>query len=196
MPPLPDGHHGVIEFTGHAFVLTDRGRAEVMAQGAGGFGESSHPDVVRWLAGDDRTIGHHDAVLVARGTGGGSLPARDDLESHPRVQRSHRYRQDVRVHGDAAGFLTLGKGLVDRTEIAVQLFDGTPPAGGTGRRLIREGLALVDAGSLLWAQVAPGNAVSLRAFLACGFVPIGAETLLIRRASDPEGRMGRHAIGT
>ena len=27
----------------------------------------------------------------------------------------------------------------------------------------------------MWAQVAPGNAASLRAFLAAGFVPVGSE---------------------
>jgi hypothetical protein len=30
----------------------------------------------------------------------------------------------------------------------------------------------------VWAQVSPGNAQSLRAFLACGFVPIGSEVLI------------------
>jgi hypothetical protein len=30
----------------------------------------------------------------------------------------------------------------------------------------------------LWAQIAPGNAASVRAFLAAGYVPVGAEALL------------------
>jgi RimJ/RimL family protein N-acetyltransferase len=38
---------------------------------------------------------------------------------------------------------------------------------------------MVPAGELIWAQVAPGNAASLRAFLAAGFTAIGAETLIL-----------------
>ncbi|NUR85978.1 MAG: GNAT family N-acetyltransferase, partial [Nonomuraea sp.] len=36
----------------------------------------------------------------------------------------------------------------------------------------------------LWAQVAPGNAASVRAFLAAGYVPIGAEALLVRPGQE------------
>ena len=45
--------------------------------------------------------------------------------------------------------------------------------------MIGEGLGLVPAGDLVWAQVAPGNAASLRAFLTCGFFPIGSEVLIV-----------------
>jgi hypothetical protein len=31
----------------------------------------------------------------------------------------------------------------------------------------------------IWAQVAPGNAASVRAFLAAGYRPVGAEALLV-----------------
>jgi RimJ/RimL family protein N-acetyltransferase len=83
------------------------------------------------------------------------------------------------LFGDEAGFVTLGRGLVGRMEISVELLAPAAHGGGAGRRLIRAGLALVPAGSLVWGQVAPGNAASLRAFLSCGFVPIGAETLIL-----------------
>ena len=36
----------------------------------------------------------------------------------------------------------------------------------------------VPEGTPLWAQIAPGNAASVRAFLAAGFRPVGAEALL------------------
>jgi hypothetical protein len=39
---------------------------------------------------------------------------------------------------------------------------------------------LVPGGQPLWAQIAPGNAASVRAFLAAGFLPVGAEALLSR----------------
>jgi hypothetical protein len=33
--------------------------------------------------------------------------------------------------------------------------------------------------SAVWAQVTPGNAASVRAFLAAGYRPVGAEALLV-----------------
>ncbi len=149
----------------------------MLAHGADGYGGASQPDVLRWLAGPDGWIGSHDAVLTARGTGGGRLAERDDLEDHPRVVRSRRHRRDVDVYGDETGLVTIGRGLVDRMEVSVEVFTDAPA--GAGRRLIAEALGLIPAGEIVFAQVAPGNAASLRAFLSCGFVPIGAETLLL-----------------
>jgi hypothetical protein len=175
--PMAGDHHAVVEFTGHSFVLTDRDGADVLARGADGFGGASHPDLLRWLAGPDGWIGSHDAVLAARGIGGGRLTVRDDLDDHPRVVRSRDHRRDVAVYGDETGLVTIGRGLVDRLEVSVEVFDGA--RAGAGRRLIAEALELVPAGEIVFAQVAPGNAASLRAFLSCGFAPIGAETLLL-----------------
>ena len=47
---------------------------------------------------------------------------------------------------------------------------------------------LVPAGEPLWAQVAPGNAASMRSTLAAGFVPVGAEVLFAPRAAVEAGR--------
>lgn len=82
------------------------------------------------------------------------------------------------MYGDDLGLLTLGRGLVGRLELSVELYSADLHSRGDGRRLIAAGLALVPDGRLVWAQVAPGNASSLRAFLSCGFAPIGAETLI------------------
>jgi len=49
---------------------------------------------------------------------------------------------------------------------------------GFGRELIDEARRLVPAGEPVFAAVAPGNARSLRAFLASGFVPLGSEVIL------------------
>lgn len=187
MAPERSGHHAIVEFTGHAVVLTDRDRRELDDRGADGFGGVNQPDLLRWLAGPDGWVGSHDIVLVARGVAGGipggTLPARTDLDDHPRVIRSYEHRIGVRVFGNESGVVTLGFGLVGRLEMSVQLFSGVREPG-AGRRLIALALALVDADQPVFAQVAPGNAASLRAFLACGFVPIGAETLLSPRGSD------------
>ena len=82
------------------------------------------------------------------------------------------------VLGDEQGLVTLGTGLVGRLELSVELLAAATPGTGAGRRLIEAGLAWVPAGAPVWAQVAPGNAASMRAFLHAGFVPIGAEVLL------------------
>lgn len=177
-PPDESGTVACVEFTGHSVVLTDRDHDDVMAHGADGYGGATHPDLLRWLAGPTGTIGCHDAVLVAPGTGGGSLPARDDLEHHPRVARARRHRRDVRVHGDEFGLVTIGVGLVGRWEVSVELFDPVRAPNGAGSGLIAEAIGLIPAGDLLWAEVSPGNAASLRAFLRCGFTPIGAEVLI------------------
>lgn len=187
--PMQGDHHASVEFTGHSFVLTDRDPDEVLARGADGFGGASHPDFLRWLAGSGGWIGSHDAVLVARGLGGGRLPERFDLDDHPRVRRSRTHRHDVRVHGDSTGLVTIGRGLVDRLELSVETFDGQ--LSGTGRRLIHEARSLLPVGDVIFAQVAPGNATSLRAFLNCGFVPVGAETLVTPHAELSPTMNGR-----
>ena len=79
--------------------------------------------------------------------------------------------------GDEHGLVTIGNGLVGRTEMSVELIGGEHGRG-AGRRLIHAGLHHVDARRPVFAQVAAGNAASLRAFLACGFVPIGSEVLI------------------
>ena len=88
----------------------------------------------------------------------------------------------MRVFGDDRGLLTLGRGLAGRLELSVELHDATDRNGGAGRALIRRRpCRRRPPGELVWAQVSPGNAASLRAFLACGFVPIGSEVLITSR---------------
>jgi hypothetical protein len=176
--PDDDGTNAVVELTGHSCVLTDRPALDLLAQGAHGFGACTHPDVLRWLAGPGGSIGSLDAVLVATARPGVGLAERSDLDDHPRVERARAHRRDVRVFGDDRGFVTVGHGLAGRLELSVELHDGTRRCDGAGRMLIGAGLAVAPPGELIWAQVSPGNAASLRAFLACGFVPIGSEVLL------------------
>jgi len=184
LPPDGWGWSAIVALTGHAYVLADVERDALDAAGADGFGGASHPEVQRLVAGPDGDIGALDAVLAGRAEAGPVLPRRHDLDDHPRVRRALAHRHDVEVYGDEVGLVVVGRGLVDRCELAVELLD--PGAGGRaghGRRLIRAGLAALAPGTVCWAQVSPGNAASLRAFLACGFVPIGSEILIRRRAS-------------
>jgi RimJ/RimL family protein N-acetyltransferase len=174
----PAGTCAVVCFTGHAFVLSDRPAGELAAFAPDGFGAALDPRLLVHLAGGAGAIGSIDVVMVRRGTGGGSsLVECADLEDHPRVRRSRHHRRDVRVLGDERGLVTIGRGLVDRIEISVEL-TGAGHGAGAGRALIADGLAGLGRDELVFAQVAPGNAASLRTFLACGFVPVASEVLI------------------
>jgi GNAT superfamily N-acetyltransferase len=93
--------------------------------------------------------------------------------------RALRYRDEVRVWRtpDHAGHVLVGRGLAGRWETA---FEVRPEARGQGlgRRLAASAAALVPPGEPVFAQVSPGNAASLRALLAAGYVPMCAEVLL------------------
>jgi L-amino acid N-acyltransferase YncA len=69
--------------------------------------------------------------------------------------------------------------VAGRWEAAVEV-DPDRRGDGIGRTLAATARHLVPPGTPVWAQVAPANAASVRAFLAAGFRPVGAEALLAR----------------
>jgi hypothetical protein len=71
----------------------------------------------------------------------------------------------------------LGRGLAGRWEVSYEVEPGARGPG-LGRALAAEALGLLPAGTPVFAQVAPGNSLSLRATLAAGYRPIGGEVLL------------------
>jgi hypothetical protein len=164
-------------------VLADVDRDELAELGADGYGGASRPEVLLRLAGFGGHVGSIDVVMVAEAGAGPTLPPRADLADHPRVRRAAAHRAGVEVYGDEVGLVVLGTGLAGRRELAVELMDPGAAGQGHGRRLISAGLARLAPGERCWAQVAAGNAASLRAFLACGFVPIGSEVVI-----TPAGR--------
>jgi GNAT superfamily N-acetyltransferase len=107
------------------------------------------------------------------------LPLREVADSdHPRVRRARRYRPQVRIWTTDGGVLVVGRGLAGRWEAAIEV--EAPQRGrGLGRSLARAARHLVPDDRPVWAQVAPGNAASVRAFLAAGYRPVGAEVLLV-----------------
>jgi hypothetical protein len=187
--PDDAGTQAVVSFTGHSFVMTTL-PAERLCElpvDVDGYGGANHPSVLMLMAGDHSEIGSLDVVLLRRAGGiaetQSALAVRDDLEHHPRVQRARHHRRNVRVLGDERGFVTIGQGLLGRTEVSIEL-TASGHGRGAGRRLLAAAVDDLPAGELVFGQVAPGNAASLRVFLACGFVPIGSEVLITQRASS------------
>ena len=133
--------------------------------------------------------GSLDVVLAAGGLGGFpplELTPGVDLDRHERVARALRYRSDLQVwtaEGDA-GVLVLGRGLAGRREVAFEV-DPARRNRGLGRSLVAAARHLTPPGEPLFAQVAPGNAASLRVVEVAGFRPIGAEVLFHRGGAAP-----------
>lgn len=179
LPALPRGLEASVGFTGHAVVATALAAEDVWAQEPDGFGQSFAPDFLRHLAGPKGWIDVVDATLVARGTGGAPrlAPLPEPVE-HPRVEHAQRLRTDVRVFGDERGLITLANGLAGRRELSIGLWQPESDGRLRGRSLLTDALTLVPAGEPVFAAVSPGNARSLRAFLACGFQPVGSEVVL------------------
>jgi GNAT superfamily N-acetyltransferase len=173
----------VVAFTGHHVVAADVSPAWVAAHCP--LDDLSAPMGPAFLQalGEEigATPGAHDVELCAWGRDGEPPVALEPVArppDHPRIQRSLRYRPDTRVYrtGDGFGLLALGHGLAGRWEAA---FEVMPQARGRGlgRALARTALHLVGPGEPLFMQVAIGNVASLRAVLAAGLVPVGAEVL-------------------
>jgi hypothetical protein len=175
----PDGAgtHAVVEFTAHSFVLTDRSPDDRIFDGVDAYGGATHPGVLADLAGRDGWIGSLDLVMVRRAgaPAADALPPADRYDGHARVDRARAHRRDVRVLGDDRGLVCVGVGLVGRTEMSVEVMS---PGRGAGRGLVLGALVDLPDDEVVYAQVAPGNAASVRMFLACGFVPIGSEVLI------------------
>jgi RimJ/RimL family protein N-acetyltransferase len=190
LPPLPGQLDALVSFTGTFALAGALSQAEVDARAPrGDFSIPMSPAFVHWVA--DRLgarAATHDVVLVAISSGttsssGGRSDLVDtvDVSGHPRVQRALRYRRDVRAYGnpDGSGVVVLGRGITGRWEIAFEVDDGARGSG-LGRALAAAGVGLLPEGTPVWAQVAPGNAASLRAVLGAGFRPVGAEILFVR----------------
>jgi GNAT superfamily N-acetyltransferase len=114
---------------------------------------------------------------------GGQAPGGPMLaEPHARIARALRYRDDVRAWQTAGGVIVIGRGVAGRWETAIEV-DPRCRGAGLGRQLATAARHLVPQGETVWAQIAPGNAASVRAFLHGGFRPIGAEVLLTPASS-------------
>lgn len=177
---------GVLALTAHAVIFTDEDPRWVLATlrsvATDPLGAALSPGFLTALTTrTGRLAGNTDLLTVAH-----VLPGPPELQlreiadpSHPRVVRAGRYRDDVRVWSADGGVLIMGRGVAGRWEAAVEV--GAAARGrGLGRRLALAARHLVPDDGPVWAQQAPGNAASVRAFQAAGYRPVGAEVLLTR----------------
>jgi GNAT superfamily N-acetyltransferase len=187
VPQPTDKHAAVIGFTAHIIVAADVAPEWVATHlPPGDPGAAFNPPFLGALEQAlNKRVNNIDAILVApalAGPPGLDLAPVED-QNHPRVRRALRYRDDVRVWTTAGGVLTIGRGLAGRWETGFEV-DPAHRGRGLGRALARAARHLTPDGRPMWAQVAVGNAASLRAVLAAGFVPVGEETLLVARRAD------------
>jgi GNAT superfamily N-acetyltransferase len=124
-------------------------------------------------------------TLAPPAAGTPALALQQEDQDHPRVRRARRYRDGVAVWVTDGGLLTVGRGLSGRWEVGLEVA-ATHRGRGLGRALASAARHLTPDGRPVWAQIAPGNAASVRAFLAAGYRPVGMEALLVSHAHGPE----------
>ncbi|MFF0448474.1 GNAT family N-acetyltransferase [Streptomyces sp. NPDC004609] len=197
--PAPDGttsvigqpnarDAGVLAFTAHSVVFTDEDpawvRERLAAAPSDPLAAAMNPVfLAELLARTGRTMSTIDLTTVAK-----ALPGPPEVElreigdpGHPRVARALAYRDGVRVWAADGGVVVLGRGLAGRWECAVEV-DEDARGRGLGVALARAARHLVP-DAAVWAQVAPGNARSVRAFQRAGFRAVGSEALLSANGS-------------
>jgi GNAT superfamily N-acetyltransferase len=175
---------GIISFTGHALIFADTDPGWIRSQlTPGDLSAPLDPRFLHALGEKLSRSAHIDMLTCASGLPGGPP---DDIKltelladgghQHPRVLRALRHRDEVRVWQADGGVVMIGRGVAARWEVAIEV-DPQSRGSGLGRRLALAARHLVPAAAPLWAQIAPGNAASVRAFLHAGFRPVGAEAL-------------------
>ncbi|MGI8418911.1 MAG: GNAT family N-acetyltransferase [Nakamurella sp.] len=173
---------GVIAFTGCSVVFADIDRRWVRHQlPLDDLSAPLNPTFLHALEQRlERRVNNIELLTVAGSLSG--EPPIDLVEtterSHPRIIRAAGHRDDLRGWTTDGGLLTLGRGVAGRWEMALEV-EPSAQGSGLGRRLATAARHLVPGGDPLWAHVAPGNARSFRALLAAGYLPVGAEALLV-----------------
>ena len=174
---------GVLAFTAHSVVFTDEDprwvRETLDAVDCDPLSAALNPVfLAALLARTGRRAETVDALLVGSPLPGAPPLALTEIEDagHPRIAYARRRRDEVRAWTADGGVLVMGRGVGGRLEVSVEVDEGARHRG-LGRALVTAARHLTA--EPLWAQTAPGNARSLRAFHAAGYRVVGAEALLL-----------------
>jgi GNAT superfamily N-acetyltransferase len=176
--PPAGARAAILSFPAHHVVAAALPAGEVHEQlPPHDFNGPMRPAFVVWLA--ERigaSAGSVDIILAnAGGVAAGRLTETHDT-IHPRITRARAHRTEVRVFEDARGLVVLGRGLAGRLELSLEVHPHERDRG-AARALVGAALATARPAEPVFAQSAAANAASLRALLAAGFQPIGAEVL-------------------
>lgn len=191
--PAPSARSAaVLSFTGHVFVAADVDETWVRALlPPGELSEAFTPPFLGALA--EKTglrVNALDMLTLAPAAATAAGPSLNAVRSdHPRVRRARRYRDDVRAWTTPGAVVTLGRGLAGRWEVGIEV-DEAHRGKGLGRAVAATARGLIGDGRPVWAQIAPGNAASVRAFLAAGYTPVGMEALLVAHSGGHGGAAG------
>ncbi|MFF0159519.1 GNAT family N-acetyltransferase [Streptomyces sp. NPDC005263] len=187
VPQPSDRDAGVLAFTAHSVVFTDEDprwvHEAVRAVDCDGLAATMNARFLSaFMERTGRTSDTIDVLTVGLPLSGEPPLTLREIEDpgHPRVVSSRRRRDDVRVWAADGGLLLLGRGVAGRLEVAVEVQEDVRHRG-LGRALVGAARQL-SGGEPVWAQVSAGNARSLRAFQAAGYLPVGSEVLLSARA--------------
>jgi GNAT superfamily N-acetyltransferase len=182
LPAARPGTAAVLGFTGHSVIAADLDTAwldEYLPPGDPGL--AFNPPFLGFLEEHlDLRVNNIDLLTLVPPRPGPpeiALQKIDD-QSHPRVRRALRYRDDVTIWSCAGGILIIGRGLGNRWEAAVEVA-ADARGKGLGRALAAAAAHLVPENRAIWAEIGVGNAASVRAFLAAGYLPVGEEALLV-----------------
>ena len=180
--PVPSRRDaGVLGFTAHAVIFIDADPGWVTAQlPEGDLSGPLSPAFLQALCEHTGRQAHTIDLLCVAPALSGPPPvalAAAPGTAQPRLARALRYRDAVRAWRADGGIVTIGRGIAGRWEASVEVDPGRRGAG-LGRALAAAARHLLPPGTALWAQIAPANAASVRAFLAAGFRPVGAEAHL------------------
>jgi GNAT superfamily N-acetyltransferase len=183
VPQMSERDAGVLAFTAHAVVFTDEDPQWVhdtlAAVPCDALAAPMNPRfLVALLERTGRKAETIDAMLVGSPLPGEPpLPLREITDGdHPRIVYARGRRDDVRAWTTEGGVIVLGRGVGGRLEVSVEIDEGVRHRG-LGRALVSAARHLTA--EPLWAQVAPGNARSMRAFQAAGYRPVGSEAVLL-----------------
>ena len=189
MAPWRPEVEAIVAFTGHAVlaVAPDIPDRLLVSLGVDGFGGAHDPRLITALAGPGGWFASLGILMAGRGRGRPDAPPRlvdrPDLAAHPRAAFAARIRDQPRVLGYAdqrrTALAVISRGIAGLTELSFELEGGHRGQGG-GTGLVRDALTVVPSGQLVLADVAPGNAASVRALLSAGFIPLGSVQLFRR----------------